>query len=69
MISNIFTVAGVGVGIAIVIAIAILFPLLVIWALNTLFPILAIPYSLETWSAIVLLQIFIKSKIEVNKTK
>ena len=26
-------------------------PLLTIWALNTLFPILAIPYSFETWAA------------------
>ena len=69
MIKSIFTVAGVGVGVAIVIAVAILFPILVIWALNTLFPVLAIPYTLETWSAIVLLQIFIKSKIEVTKTK
>lgn len=69
MIKSIFTVAGVGVGVAIVIAVAILFPILVIWALNTLFPVLAIPYTLETWSAVVLLQIFIKSKIEVTKTK
>ena len=69
MIKSIFTVAGFGVGVAIVIALAILFPILVIWALNTLFPVLAIPYTLETWAAIVLLQIFIKSKIEVTKTK
>lgn len=26
-------------------------PLLVIWSLNTLFPVLAIPYALETWFA------------------
>jgi hypothetical protein len=26
-------------------------PLLTIWALNTLFPILAIPYTFETWAA------------------
>ena len=29
-------------------------PLLSIWALNTLFPVLAIPYTLETWSAMAL---------------
>ena len=67
--NSIITVAGVGVGIAIIIALAILFPLLFIWALNTLFPVLAIPYTLETWSAVILMQIFIKSKIEVTKTK
>lgn len=60
---------GVGVGIAIVIILALLFPFLVIWALNTLFPALAIAYSLETWAAVIILQIFIKSKIEVTKTK
>lgn len=27
-------------------------PLISIWALNTLFPILAIPYTLATWSAV-----------------
>jgi hypothetical protein len=30
-------------------------PLLTIWALNTLFPALAIPYTLETWAATVIM--------------
>lgn len=30
-------------------------PFLTIWALNTLFPALAIPYTFETWAAVVLL--------------
>jgi hypothetical protein len=30
-------------------------PLLSIWALNTLFPALAIPYTLETWAAMALI--------------
>jgi hypothetical protein len=34
-----------------VIAIVIFGPLLTIWSLNTLFPVLAIPYSIETWLA------------------
>jgi hypothetical protein len=38
----------------VVIAIAI-GPLLGIWSLNTLFPILAIPYTWETWAAFALL--------------
>ena len=28
-------------------------PLVTIWSLNTLFPVLAIPYSVETWLATV----------------
>ena len=30
-------------------------PLLTIWALNTLFPALGIPYTLETWAATVIM--------------
>ena len=29
-------------------------PLLSIWSLNTLFPVLAIPYTIETWAAVAL---------------
>ena len=36
----------------IVLFVAVVFgPLLTIWSLNTLFPVLAIPYSIETWLA------------------
>ena len=38
-------------------------PLLTIWSLNTLFPVLVIPYTLYTWSAIVLLGAFLRAKI------
>ena len=42
-------------GIMLIIAVLSGLTFLVIWSLNTLFPVLAIPYTLETWSAIVLL--------------
>ena len=38
-----------------VIAVVLLGPLLTIWSLNTLFPVLAIPYSIETWLATVVI--------------
>jgi hypothetical protein len=38
----------------IIVAIVIAGPLVSIWALNTLFPVLAIPYTLETWAAMLL---------------
>jgi hypothetical protein len=39
----------------IVLLVAVIFgPLLTIWSLNTLFPVLAIPYSIETWLATVI---------------
>jgi hypothetical protein len=34
-------------------------PLLSIWCLNTLFPVLAIPYTLDTWCAAFLLTSFL----------
>ena len=40
---------------AVIVLIIIVGPLLGIWALNTLFPALAIPYTLETWFAVFLL--------------
>ena len=33
----------------------ILGPIVTIWSLNTLFPVLAIPYSIETWLATVVI--------------
>ena len=41
------------------IAITTLFPLLTIWSLNTLCA-LNIPFTLDTWAAVILLGMFIK---------
>jgi hypothetical protein len=38
-----------------IIAVVVAGPILMIWSLNTLFPVLAIPYTLNTWAAAVLL--------------
>ena len=38
-----------------IIIVAVFSPLLTIWSLNTLFPVLAIPYSIETWLATVVI--------------
>ena len=43
------------VGLALIVFFIAIGPWLVIWALNTLFPALAIPYTFETWGAVVLL--------------
>lgn len=47
--------------VALIIALIIIGPLLTIWALNTLFPILAIPYTIQTWCAVVLVGMFIRA--------
>jgi hypothetical protein len=56
---------GAAIAIIIIIAFAILFPFLFIWALNILFN-LSIGYTLETWSAAVLLQMFLQTKISTK---
>ena len=42
-------------------------PLLTIWAVNTLFPVLAIPYTIETWFATILLGLFFRANVSVKK--
>lgn len=53
--------------VVILLAVAIIAPFLTIWSLNVLFPVLAIPYTLETWSAIILIGMFLKGNVTVNK--
>lgn len=53
--------------VALVIALIILGPLITIWALNTLFPVVAIPYTLETWAATVIIGGVFKSTVSIKK--
>lgn len=39
----------------------VFYPLTVIWALNTIFPVLEIPYNMETWAGIVVLTMFVRN--------
>jgi hypothetical protein len=51
--------------ILIIAILVIIGPFLSIWALNTLFPVLAIPYTFETWAAIILIKGLLT--VSVNK--
>jgi hypothetical protein len=54
----------------IVVAIALLIvfsPLLTIWAVNTIFPSLAIPYNVETWFATMIIGAFLKTKVSISR--
>jgi len=53
--------------VALVLFLLIIGPFLVIWSTNTLFPTLAIPYSLETWCAVVLLGAFLRANVTVKR--
>ena len=39
-------------------------PFSIIWSLNTLFPVLAIPYNISTWAAMSILLILLNGKME-----
>jgi hypothetical protein len=49
------------------IAVLIVGPLLVIWALNQLFPVLALPYTIWNWLAVVILGTFVRAKVSIRK--
>jgi hypothetical protein len=53
--------------VVLVIVVIVLGPFATIWALNTLFPALAIPYDLDTWCAMVVLKGFAISSIAYKK--
>lgn len=53
--------------ISFILALLLLGPIATIWSLNTLFPVLAIPYNWETWSAMVIIVGALKSSVTVRK--
>ena len=60
-------IMGIGV---VILAILIVFlgPFLLIWSINTLFPVLAIEYTLDTWLAVVIIMIFAKeTSVRISK--
>ena len=56
--NNVFAVL---IAIIVIILILIFAPFLTIWSLNTLFPVLEIPYTMETWAATVIITGVIQS--------
>lgn len=53
--------------IVLVILLVVFGPFFTIWALNTLFPVLAIAYTFETWCAVILLGMFLRGNVSVSK--
>jgi len=41
-------------------------PIATIWGLNTLFPVLNIPYTLETWLAAFIIPAALKANVTIN---
>ena len=44
-------------------------PIATIWSLNTLFPVLAIPYTIETWAAAFIIPAAFKTKFQKDVTQ
>ena len=57
---------GVAGFIVLVFAIILFGPLFTVWALNTLFPALAIPYTFYTWLAVLVLGAALRTKVSAK---
>jgi hypothetical protein len=50
-----------------IVIVIIVGPMLSIWALNTLFPVLAIPYTIQTWAAVILIAVMPRVSFSTKK--
>lgn len=53
--------------IALIVFLIVVGPLLTIWALNTLFPVLAIQYTWQTWLAVIFVGGFLRANVTLKK--
>jgi hypothetical protein len=53
--------------IALVVTLIVAGPLLLVWALNTLFPVLAIPYTIWTWLAALIVGATVSPTVKVKR--
>ena len=50
-----------------IVALVLLGPWLVIWSLNTLFPVLAIEFTFWTWCAVIVIGTFFRANVTVKR--
>lgn len=53
--------------VAFIAVLVVIGPIALIWSLNTLFPVLAIPYTLESWLAAFIVSATLRTTVKVNK--
>lgn len=59
-----------GCGIILLFLVMIIFvPFLLVWSLNTLFPVLAISYNIKTWLAALIIMSIVKTRVVDNDKK
>jgi hypothetical protein len=61
------SIVKVVIGIALIVVIMAIGPWLVIWSLNTLFPLLAIEFTFWTWCAVVVMGTFFRANVSVKR--
>jgi hypothetical protein len=54
-------------GLVLIVFLLAIGPWLVIWALNTLFPVLAIEFGLATWAAVIVIGTFIRANVSIKR--
>jgi len=54
-------------GLALIVFLLAIGPWLVIWALNVLFPVLAIEFTFWTWAAVIILGTFLRANVSVKR--
>lgn len=63
---NDYTAGAIFLAAIVIIALIIIGPLLILWSMNTLFPVLAIPYDVWTWLAVVVLFGAVRANVSVK---
>ena len=61
------SIVKVTLAIALILVLLAIGPWLVIWALNTLFPVLAIQFTFWTWCAVVVFGTFFRANVSVKR--
>lgn len=61
------SIVKVVIGIALIVLLLAIGPWLVIWSLNTLFPLLAIQFGFWTWLAVVIMGVFFRANVTVKR--
>ena len=61
------TMLKLGLAIALILVLLAIGPWLVIWSLNTLFPVLAIEFTFWTWGAVVIMGTFFRANVTIKR--
>jgi hypothetical protein len=56
-----------GLAIVLIVVLLAIGPWLVIWSLNTMFPVLAIEFTFWTWAAVIILGTFLRANVSVKR--